>query len=431
MYKQLKSPIAVQLELTTACNHKCIHCYNHWRKASEKDVTLSEEDARKIVKNLADSEVPNFLITGGEPMMHTDLMMSTFEFAKSLGLKCSLNSNLTLMTPEVARELKRLDIGVLTSILSYDKNTHDNITTVRGSFGRLIEGIEILREFEVPVSANMVVMQPNFDQIHETGKFVHSLGVTGFRATKVHPAQGSTNFEQIRLPAEKIAGIFDNLIELRDEFGLKVDSLTTYPVCLLKDMSRYGQFLSKRSCSAGKTGCTIGSDGQVRPCGHSDDVYGNAIEESLLQIWPRLKSWRDGSLLPQECKECKYVIECSGGCRMDCKYYGNICSMDPYATSKDFAYVPRKPNDVVLLDPNKDLIVNSGLHLRSEEFGTALIVDGTFKSIVNADSIELLKELRGKTFTLDYVSKEYNIELGLVRNFFTGLYSQNVICLAT
>jgi MoaA/NifB/PqqE/SkfB family radical SAM enzyme len=47
MYKELKSPVAVQLELTTACNHKCIHCYNHWRNASEKDVTLSEVDAKK------------------------------------------------------------------------------------------------------------------------------------------------------------------------------------------------------------------------------------------------------------------------------------------------------------------------------------------------------------------------------------------------
>jgi radical SAM protein with 4Fe4S-binding SPASM domain len=274
----------------------------------------------------------------------------------------------------------------------------------------------------------MVVMQPNSDQIYKTGKFVHDLGVVGFRATKVHPAQGSTCFEQIKLPPEKIAGIFENLIVLRDEFGLKVDSLTTYPVCLLKDMSRYGQFLSKRSCSAGKTGCTIGADGQVRPCGHSDDVYGNAIEESLLQIWPRLKSWRDGSMLPVECRECKHVIECSGGCRMDCKYYGNVCSMDPYATSKDFDYIPRKREKVELLEPNARLVVNSTLCMRLEKFGTALIVDGTFKSIVTTDSVELLKDLRGKTFTLDYISKEYNIELGLVQNFFTGLHSQNVVC---
>lgn len=431
MYKQLKSPVAVQLELTTACNHKCIHCYNHWRNASIKDVTLSEGDAKKIVKNLKDSEVPNFLITGGEPMMHTDLMFSTFEYAKSLGLKCSLNSNLTLVTPEVAKFLKRFDIGVLTSILSYDKDIHDSITTVKGSFDRLVNGIKILRDHGVYVSANMVVMQPNYDQILDTGKFVHSLGVTGFRATKVHPAQGSTCYEQIKLPPEKIAGIFDNLIRVRDEFGVKIDSLTTYPMCLLKDMSRYGQFLSKRSCSAGKTGCTIGADGQVRPCGHADDIYGNSIEESLLQIWPRLKSWRDGSMLPQECKECKHVIECSGGCRMDCKYYGNQCSMDPYATSKDFAYIPQKRAKVEPLDPNTKLVVNSTLCLREEEFGIALIVDGTFKSIVTADSVELLKELRGSIFTLDYISSRYNIELDLVQNFFTGLHSQSVICLAT
>ena len=430
MYKELKSPVAVQLELTTGCNHKCVHCYNHWRKNSEKDKTLNKEEVKKIIENLKSSEVPNLLITGGEPMLYPDLMISAFEFARSVGLGCSLNSNLTLVTPEIAKELKRLNVGVLTSILSFDKGLHDNITASTGSFNRLIEGIRLVMKCGVPVSANMVVMRMNVDQIYETGKFVHSLGVTGFRATKVHPAQGSSCFEKIKLLPEQIAKIFNDLIRLREEFGLKVDSLTTYPICLLKDMSRYGQFLSKRNCSAGKTGCTIGADGQVRPCGHSDNTYGNAIEESMLQIWPRLNEWRDGSLLPQECKECKYVIQCSGGCRMDCKFYGKINGMDPYATGKNFTCIPQKLEPVVLLNAETRLVVNANLGLRLEKFGTALIVEGSFKSIITPDSAGLLKELVGTTFTPGYIASKYNLELDFVRRFFTGLYKQKVVCMA-
>ena len=430
MYKELKSPVAVQIELTTRCNHKCIHCYNHWRKDSEKDRTLSEEEVRKIIENLKDSEVPNLLITGGEPMLYPDLMIKTLELAKKAGLKCSLNSNLTLLTPDIAKELKRLKTGVLTSILSFDRNLHDSITTSKGSFDRLVEGIKLIQKYEIPVGANMVVMRMNVDQVYETGKFVHSLGVSGFRATKVHPAQGSSCFEQIKLPAERIVDIFDNLIRLREELGLKVDSLTTYPVCLLKDMSRYGQFLSKRNCSAGKTGCTIGADGQLRPCGHSDNTYGNTIEESILQIWPRLKEWRDGSQLPKECKECKYVIQCSGGCRMDCKFYGKIDGMDPYATGKDFAYTPQKLEEVVLLDPETKLVVNPAVCLRLEKFGTALIVSGDFKSIITPDSAKLLEDLKGTMFTLAFISSEYCLDLNVVRNFFGNLYKQKVVCFA-
>lgn len=432
MYREFKSPVAVQLELTTRCNHKCVHCYNHWRKDSNKDRTLNEDEVKKIVENLRDSEVPNLLITGGEPMLYPDLMIKAIEFGRNAGLKCSLNSNLTLVTPEIAKELKRLKVGILTSILSFDGKLHDSITTVSGSFDRLVEGIRLVQKYEIPVGANMVVMQMNVDQIYETGKFVHSLGVSGFRATKVHPAQGSSrlDFERIKLPPERIVEIFDNLIRLEEEFGFKVDSLTTYPTCLLKDMSRYGRFLSKRNCSAGKTGCTIGADGQLRPCGHSDNTYGNTIEESILQIWPRLNEWRDGSLLPKECKECRYVIQCSGGCRMDCKFYGKMDGMDPYATGKDFTYTPQQPEEAVLLNPEARLVVNTAVCLRLEKFGTALIVEGDFKSIITSDSAKLLEELRGKTFTLSFISSEYGLGLDVVRSFFGNLHKQKAICLA-
>lgn len=430
MYKELKSPVAVQLELTTGCNHKCVHCYNHWRKSSEKDRTLSVAEIKRIIENLKNSEVPDLLITGGEPMLYPDLMITAFEFARSVGLECSLNSNLTLVTPEIARELKRLRIGVLTSILSFERSVHDSITTVTGSFDRLIDGIRLVQEYGVSVSANMVVMRMNMDQIYETGRFIHGLGITGFRATKVHPAQGSQCFEKIKLPPERIAVIFDTLIRLKEELGLKVDSLTTYPMCLLKDMSRYGQFLSKRNCSAGKTGCTIGADGQVRPCGHSDNTYGNAIEESLLQIWPRLNEWRDGSLLPQECKECKHVVRCGGGCRMDCKFYGKINGMDPYATGKDFALIPQKLEPVALLDAEMKLEVNANLHFREEKFGTALVVEGSFKSVITQDSTKMLKELIGTTFTPNSIASKYDLEVDFVRRFFTGLHKQKAVIVA-
>ena len=361
-------------------------------------------------------------------MLFPDLMLKGFEIGREAGLECALNSNLTLLTPAIAKELKRLKIGILTSILSYDRALHDSITHTPGSFERLVEGIRLALEWGIPVSANMVVMRMNAGDIYETGKFVHLLGVTGFRATKVHPAQGSTCFEDIKLPPEGIAPIFDTLIRLREEFELKVDSLTTYPMCLLKDMSRYGEFLSKRNCSAGKTGCTIGADGQVRPCGHSDLTYGNAIEESLLDIWPRLEAWRDGSMLPQECKDCKFVVQCTGGCRMDCKYYGCISGMDPYATGKDFEYVPKKPEPIPLVEPWARFKVNPALKLREESFGTALIVAGSFKSVVTADSAELLSELGQSAFSVNEIAEKYGLETEEARKFFSGLRVQRVIC---
>lgn len=427
MYKELKSPISVQLEITTKCNHCCIHCYNHWRKLREKDTTLNKDEIYSIIKNLKKSEVPGLLITGGEPMLFPDLMLYIFELCKRFGLKCSMNSNLTLANSDIAFMLKKFNIGVLTSILSFDEKVHDGITTLPGSFKRLLDSIKLLRRYNVPIGANMVVMRKNIDHIYKTGKFIHDLGLKGFSATKVHPSQYSSNFDDLKLQPEEISTIFDELIKLESETGIKVDSLTTYPICLLKDLKRYGKFLLNRSCSAGKTGCTIGSDGQVRPCGHSNDSFGNAINEPLTTIWPRLSCWRDGSLIPDECKKCKYFFECSGGCRMDCKFYGNVKSMDPYATSSDFEAILLEKKKVKAIHPDVRLSVSNNVILREEKFGFVVIIDGRFKSIITKDSAKLLRELAGTIFTPSFVYKRYNLKKGSVEAFFSGLLEQNII----
>lgn len=115
---------------------------------------------------------------------------------------------------------------------------------------------------------------------------------------------------------------------------------------------------------------------------------------------------------------------------MDCKHYGNISGMDPYAPGKDFAYIPQQREEVTPLDPESALVVNSTLRLRIETFGTALIVDGNFKSIVTSDTAELLEQLRGTTFTLGSISAEYGLEVDMLRKFFASLHALRVVCFA-
>jgi len=118
MYKELKSPVAVQLELTTRCNHKCIHCYNHWRKDSVQNITLSENDLRQIIDNLRENECPNLLITGGEPMLNKKVLFRVLERAKKGGITTSVNSTLVTLTENDANRFKELGVStVLTSIL--------------------------------------------------------------------------------------------------------------------------------------------------------------------------------------------------------------------------------------------------------------------------------------------------------------------------
>jgi 7-carboxy-7-deazaguanine synthase len=84
LFRKLKSPISVQIEVTTRCNGNCIYCYNYWKykKNNSQNFDLSIEKIPDIVDELKINEVLNITITGGEPLFHekaTTLLMEKLE----------------------------------------------------------------------------------------------------------------------------------------------------------------------------------------------------------------------------------------------------------------------------------------------------------------------------------------------------------------
>ena len=101
MYKRLRAPLSVQIEVTTSCDNACVHCYNHWRHdrpAPHRHLTPAE--AEGIVDRVAAAGVFDIVITGGEPLLARDTVRALLDRARRHGLGVSLNSNLTQLTPE-------------------------------------------------------------------------------------------------------------------------------------------------------------------------------------------------------------------------------------------------------------------------------------------------------------------------------------------
>lgn len=74
---ELYSPTSVDITMTKKCNHKCVHCYNVWRNDDENDEVikvLSDEQIRRIIKELVDNNVWRVTITGGEPLSQVDVL---------------------------------------------------------------------------------------------------------------------------------------------------------------------------------------------------------------------------------------------------------------------------------------------------------------------------------------------------------------------
>ena len=112
---------------------------------------------------------------------------------------------------------------------------------------------------------------------------------------------------------------------------------------------------------------------------------------------------------------------------MDCKYFGNVTDLDPYATSNDFTLIPPKTKILPLLDKNTKLVVNPDIKYRTEEFGNVLVLNSRTVTIVNLDTVEFLKGLGSETFTIDFVFNKCNIELEEAHEFLSDLFKLHVI----
>ncbi|MEM4717185.1 MAG: anaerobic ribonucleoside-triphosphate reductase activating protein [Desulfurococcaceae archaeon] len=96
---------------TCGCNLRCPFCHN-WRIADKDPALCREID---VIKILEDLEASRFLVdyihvTGGEPLLQHSGLEELFTGADALGVKRSLNSNLTVPRPlRILLEKKLVD----------------------------------------------------------------------------------------------------------------------------------------------------------------------------------------------------------------------------------------------------------------------------------------------------------------------------------
>lgn len=430
-YRDLCAPVSVQLEVTEACNLDCLHCYNHWRDKSKK-YTPSRLNYKKI-NNIADllieAGVCSVTITGGEPLLFWRILPGAIQKMTSAGVDVGLNSNLSFLTDEIAASLKNSGLKrILVSVLSSREEVHDSITGQKGSWQKTIAGIKKAKEFGFCVSSNTVLLKSNHQYLRETAKFMKELGISSFCATKASPALNARDFAGLILSREELRASLDELVGIKRELGMEVDILECYPLCLIGDISKFS-FFARRSCTAGVSSCTIGPTGDIRPCSHADMVYGNLFQEEFLKIWQKMSDWREARYIPDECQSCKFVGHCSGGCRMEAKYYGNINGRDPFMTGQHDVNPSISASrvagaDFILPDGLK---VNDSLKIREESFGATVSVYG--KAIfINSDAMRILSELKTrKEFTAHSIIEEYGLKIEPANRFLRSLLQNSII----
>jgi len=431
MYKTLSGPLIAQVEISAQCTNRCMHCYNFWREDDSLigSQNMPIEAIEQVMDKLICAKVFHVVFTGGEPFLNKRVLFQAIEKAKAANITVGINSNLIPLTPKDAEFLKAFGIAnVLTSLMAPTAKIHDEIAQLNGAFERTIRGIQLLQKAGISVMVNMVISQKNKYFLRETALLVKSLGIKHFSSTRAGCPGNCSDFSKMSLSLQDFRDYLAELHAIGEQERISVGVLESYPLCAIKEVKRYKSFIG-RHCLAGVTTLTIAPNGDVRPCSHLDVVYGNILNENIDVIWQRMQEWRDGSLLPIECRSCKILAWCGGGCRMEAKMRnGSLTALDPYAVLDDVDYAASElakieQRELFPLPPVFQ--INPNTRWRKERFGAVVFVGNRFRCYLNIAAAKFLQELSGNKL---YRINDFNGKVkGNLEEFLRRLYSNQII----
>ncbi len=300
----LAAPLVILWEVTRRCNLRCIHCLNGSGSVTEE---LSTEQARHLVREIAEAKVPFIFWSGGEPLLRPDLL-SLAAYAKSLNVADVLLTNGTLLTRDVVRRAKEAGIlKVEVSLDSHDEATYDRFRGRDGAFRATLAGIEALVAEGMPCRANAVLTKLNIDQVPEIVRFAQSIGLYELALLSLYPAGRSLDHESelglslddiaARRPAWKaLQAELDGRFFLafqRSENSIKL----THPL------------LRMANCGAGRIHLCLTPWGDVKPCPAFPDelTAGNVRDTALRRLWqdsPMFRDLRNPDI--RGCEDCRH-----------------------------------------------------------------------------------------------------------------------------
>lgn len=315
------SRLCLQLHVTGRCNQRCIHCYH-----SEYDnEILKFDDIVNIIKQfrnlieryneLKDIKKRGILtVTGGEPFYRKDFM----DILKVLSdnndiLDFGIMTNGSLITDEIAKNLKKLGASVVQVSIDGNEKTHNYIRG-EGNFRRVFNAVDILKKNNIKTCVSFTASKMNFREFREVAMECNLHCVDQLWSDRLVPMGNGKDIVNMCLDSKEMLEYFSIMNDVKKEFELLKKH--TYI-----NIDRSLQFLVTKQqphrCLAGDSFITIDEHGDIMPCRRMPIICGNILKEDLCEVYLKndiMNELRKRNI-PDECKKCRFKKSCNGGAK--------------------------------------------------------------------------------------------------------------------
>lgn len=271
----------LQLELTDACNERCIHCYLPNTK-KDKCRFLSKEQVIDILHQYREMEGLKVVFSGGEILLHPQFF-NILEECKRLNLMILLQSNLVSLTEEDIQRIKALDVfNVQVSLYSTDAHIHETITQRRGSFAKTKYNLERLVSYNVPAMISCPVMNVNFSTVRDLYDYADEMGLdVYFDFMMMAGCDGSSDNLTARLDVKNVKEALKFYLDVNPKYTKAISISKTLEEALSKQYAR-----RRTMCDILSASLCVDSDGTIYPCpGWNGLKLGNINSMTLSEVW--------------------------------------------------------------------------------------------------------------------------------------------------
>ncbi|MEM1541468.1 MAG: GTP 3',8-cyclase MoaA [Ignisphaera sp.] len=202
----------LRIVINNECNYRCIYCHKEGMYRNKDERALSLEELKAITKIASKLGIDRFKITGGEPLLHDDIVDIVKWLTELKPSDISMTTNgfhlATFATRLAEAGLQRVNIG----LPSLNRNKFRYVTGI-DALNIVIKGIDIAKDaFPKPMTINVVVLK-NINE-HEYLDFIGfaSRFNARLRFIELEPiGEGKKDFNELYTSLDKIVEFLEGI----------------------------------------------------------------------------------------------------------------------------------------------------------------------------------------------------------------------------
>jgi len=298
--------LSIELELSRACNLRCLYCYAASGTPLANELSL-DEIFGAIDQAVALGTKKIIVLGGGEPLIYPHIF-EVIEYIREKNLIADLFTNGLMLTSDVADRLFKLGVGVVLKMNSRKPDVQDYLAGKEGAFVAIEKGLAALSDAGYPdenhsLGVETIICRQNYDELPELWRWARKEGIVPY--VEAMTMQGrATEYPDLEVTPVEVKMLFEELSRIdREEFAC---GWSPHPP------------LAASQCARHEYSCTITSNGDVHPCPGVNVSVGNIKEKKLADILhesPVIEDLRNiRTRIKGQCGECDIGETCYG-CR--------------------------------------------------------------------------------------------------------------------